>query len=85
MKIEIIGTNTPMAVAALPVSNGGLATNAARRYASDKHYFPYLGFIGSDKCICIFGNVQSKFLYCDINVPALWFLLMSFKLTRIMN
>jgi len=30
MKIEIVGTNTPTAAAALPVTNGGLARNAAR-------------------------------------------------------
>ncbi|KAG0551684.1 hypothetical protein BDA96_01G444300 [Sorghum bicolor] len=30
MKIEIVGTNTPTAAAALPVSNGGHARNAAR-------------------------------------------------------
>jgi hypothetical protein len=67
MKIEIVGTNTPTAAsAALPVTNGGLARNAARRYASDMHYFSYLGFIGSDKCTCIFGSVQSKLMYCDI-------------------
>ncbi|KAK3151222.1 hypothetical protein QOZ80_3AG0243240 [Eleusine coracana subsp. coracana] len=30
MKIEIVGTNTPRAAAALPVTNGGLARNAAR-------------------------------------------------------
>ena len=32
MKIELLGTNTPTAPAALPANNGNYARNAARRY-----------------------------------------------------
>ena len=32
MKIEIVGTNTPTAASALPLTNGGQARNAVKRY-----------------------------------------------------
>jgi THO complex subunit 4 len=32
MKIEILGTNTPTAAAALPANNGGYVRNVAKRY-----------------------------------------------------
>ncbi|XP_062210778.1 THO complex subunit 4A-like isoform X1 [Phragmites australis] len=36
MKIEIVGTNTPTAASALPVTNGGQARNASKSYSAPK-------------------------------------------------
>jgi THO complex subunit 4 len=53
MKIELVGTNTPTAAAALPVSNGGHARNAARRYISHLLIHPEsISSVGA--CLAVF-------------------------------
>lgn len=57
MKIEIVGTNTPTAAAALPVSNGGHARNAARRYISHLIIHPELPVHADISCRGMFGSI----------------------------
>jgi THO complex subunit 4 len=56
MKIEIVGTNTPTASAALPVSNGGHARNAVRRYISHLIIHRELSVHVNNICRGVFGS-----------------------------
>jgi len=59
MKIELVGTNTPTAAAALPVSNGGHARNAARRYISHLIIHPELSVHINIICRGMLGGIRN--------------------------
>lgn len=63
MKIEILGTNTPTAAAALPANNGGYVRNVAKRYVR----------IATLSFICLYAKVLhdcSSLLWCILIVRA---------------
>jgi hypothetical protein len=88
MKIEIVGTNTPTAAAALPVSNGGHARNAARRYISHPLVHPEsISSVGA--CLAVFkitSDYHVLIIHCYINCvkesSPVQFQLISVNLTR---
>jgi len=69
MKIELVGTNTPTAAAALPVSNGGHARNAVRRYISHLLIQPEsISSVGA--CLAVFEMTRGYHvlvIHCYIN------------------